>query len=871
MNQKFSSMGTIRAIFEKAIALPAPARPAFLAAAEIDAATRHLLERLIQSHEDNATLLSEEDRAAIHQILLESSDEDWTGRILGAYRIVKKIDQGGMGSIYLAQRADTEFDKQVAIKFIKGNRMGEQSLDRFRRERQILANLQHPNIARLLDGGTAAGGSLYLVMDHIRGEAITSFCDRRRLPLRERLGLLRELCSAVQYAHQNLVVHRDIKPANVLVDERGQPILLDFGIAKILGNNQPREDHREAASTLVFSPSYASPEQICGGPVTTTSDIYSLGVLLYELCCGKPPFEPRGRGLEAYRKLLEETSPPLPSQWFQKKPLAAEQQAELEELSSKRGTSTRRLHRELRGDLDHIIAKALAKEPQHRYATVGQLAEDLGRYLEGQVVYAHRGGWLFRFGKFARRNLLTVSAAVLLLIFSAGFLIHGQIQNTRIAHERDRVQNAFDILRNFFRLVDPEEVRGEALTALEFLEKSANRIPGEFAPHPDLAADMYLAVGEIYLNLGFLHLAEPLVEKALALSGNLYGARDSRTAECNHLLGLLRYHQGRYEEAERALRKTLAVRRTNKEMLPLAESSLLLGRTYRAMGRRTEALLLFEEAARMRRAEPVENHQALASTCMEMGYTLLLLREFDRAGPLLLDALNIMERHYPGARPLTARILRELANLHLRKGQPLTAKPFLERSLAMNRRLYGQEHKTIAVNLHDLGRLQARLGNEDEAEELYFESLAIKRKVLGPMHSGLAGTLHNLGQLLQKRGAWAQSEELFRQALKVHHHSMGENINLAFQHLGYGSLLTDMGRYREAEQELCRAVDLFLLYSTKPNQRIAEAKTTLARCLAATGRSREARGLLEASIPRLVANPEKRSRARNLLAELSQK
>ncbi len=869
MNPDKSSMQKIRVLFEKAIAIPRSERPAFLETAAVDATTRQVLDRMIQKHEDSLTLLSERDRIAMRKVLLDSMDEDWTGKRLGAYQIVKKIDQGGMGSIYLADRADAEFDKRVAVKFIKGDRLGEQALERFRRERQILAKLQHPYIARLLDGGTAPGGSLYLVMDHIQGEAITIFCDRKRLPVRERVRLVRELCSAVQYAHQNLVVHRDIKPGNVLVNERLEPILLDFGIAKILGNASPEREH-ELAPTLILSPSYASPEQIFAKPVTTASDIYSLGVLLYELCCGKRPYEAGGRDLEGYRQIIRQTSPPAPSHWFAKVPLPGNQDRDAAKIAANRAISVKGLNRLLRGDLDQIIGKALQKEPQNRYATVQQFAEDLERYSAGQVVTANRGNWLFRFGKFARRNRLTVTALALLFLLSAGFLVHTQIQNARIVHERDRVQNAFDMLRGFFRIVDPEEVQGEALTALEFLEISGHRMSTEFTESPDLAADMYVAIGEIYLNLGFLHLAEPLVAKALALRKDLFGEKDIRTAECFQLLGLLRYYQGAYEQAEKAILSALAVRRENSEQFPNSESSLLLGRTYRAMGRRKDALPFFEEAVKILQVEPKANQKALANARMEMGYTLLLMREFERAEPLLLEALHIMESQYSGARPLTARILRELANLHLRKRQPLQARPFLEKSLAMNRRLYGQEHKTIAINLHDLGRLQARLGHVEEAEDLYLESLEIKRRVLGPWHSGLAGTLLNLAKLQQKRGALEQSEELFQKARAIHLHSMGENINLAFQYWAFGSLLIDLGRFHEAEQELCRAVDLFQRYSSKPDQRVAQTKTELARCLAAMGRTREARALAEAALPLLPSNSDEASLARKIREGVSE-
>ena len=396
----------VRELLADALELPVEERAAFVERVSgLDSSLRARLDELIAAHD--ATSAAGLDGPAF---FLESRDSDPTetapsfiGRRIGAYRIEAEIAQGGMGAVFRAQRADDEFNKQVAIKLVRGAAFSSYAAELFRRERQVLASLEHPNIARLLDGGTTEDGSPFLVMEYVDGTPVTQYCEAHRLSIPEKLRLFQKICAAVHYAHQNLVIHRDIKPANVLVTEAGEPKLLDFGIAKIIAINAP-------GSTLTMgalTPAYASPEQLAGGVVTTATDTYGLGLVLYELLAGKRAFAADGSPMALQREILERDADPPSEAILAKMPTSAER-ANLEKLS-----------RQLKGDLDSIVAKALSKDPLERYSSAAQFQEEITRYLAGQPVLAHAPTALYQARKFCRRHRTGVVTALLAAMLAA--------------------------------------------------------------------------------------------------------------------------------------------------------------------------------------------------------------------------------------------------------------------------------------------------------------------------------------------------------------------------------------------------------------------------------------------------------------------
>src|SRR6266851_1760571 len=432
----------LKTCFHSALELSPEERTAFLIqACDGDDELRDRVERLLASHEDAGSFLASP--AIIDAGVISAVDEteggghnDRIGQRIGPYEILREIGHGGMGTVFLAVRADDQYRKEVAVKIVNKGMDTDTILRRFVMERQILANLEHPNIARLLDGGTTLDGLPYFVMEHVEGETIIHYCDQHRLHTLERLQLFRQVCSAVQFAHQNLTVHRDLKPSNIIVTADGTPKLLDFGIAKLLGSDLP-----EATATVSrwLTPEYASPEQLRGLPMTTTSDVYSLGVVLYELLTGHRPFNFESRSPEEVARLITAGEPIKPSVIINRTNNtrltddAAHRPLTPEAISHTRDGNVDKLRRRLAGDLDNILLKALRKEPERRYASVQEFSEDLRRHLEGLPVLARPDTLSYRTCKFITRHKAGVAAAamVLLTLMSATIITSWQARVAR--------------------------------------------------------------------------------------------------------------------------------------------------------------------------------------------------------------------------------------------------------------------------------------------------------------------------------------------------------------------------------------------------------------------------------------------------------
>ena len=531
---------TMKEIFASAVELEPDARPDFLRnACGSDQTLLAELEALIESHQANLSLppgnaASPPRRPA----------NGWDGRRIGPFRILHRIGSGGMGDVYLALRADDAFNQRVAIKVVKTGDYADDILNRFRHERQILAALDHPHIARLLDGGTTEEGTPYFVMDYVEGTPITEYCDQHRLAISERLRLFREVCLAVHYVHQNLIVHRDLKPSNILVTADGVTKLLDFGIAKLLRPeffSQPVEATR--ADSRMLTPWYASPEQVRGEPITTASDIYSLGVLLYELVASRRPYAVHTDTQLDILKAVCDQEPQKPSSslFRAEKPSAEEENPNYlspAEIAETRATVPEKLKREISGDIDTIVLKALRKEPQRRYPSAEQFAEDIRRYLEGLPVTAHRNSRRYRAGKFIRRHKAGVAAAVLLLVS----LIAGVLATSweaRVARfERARAERRFNDVRKLTTTIlfdfdaSIQNLPGSTAArqllvqrALEYLNQLADESQGDAGLQRELA-EAYLKIGDIQgnpyeANLGDSKGARESYQKALSITTSL--------------------------------------------------------------------------------------------------------------------------------------------------------------------------------------------------------------------------------------------------------------------------------------------------------------------------------------------------------------
>ncbi|HYG63748.1 MAG TPA: serine/threonine-protein kinase, partial [Thermoanaerobaculia bacterium] len=506
----------IDGLFAEALELPPDERQGFLAAACAgDDELRSEVESLLAADAEG-----EEGAAFLEQPAGEWLDLDEAGgpeRRLGPYRLLRRLGAGGMGSVYLARRDDGLYEREVAVKILRSGLEGTGALHRFLAERQILARLEHPGIARLYDGGRTTGGRPFLVMELVDGLPLDEYCDRHRLGVEERLRLFVRICAAVQHAHQNLLVHRDLKPANILVTAEGEPKLLDFGIAKRLGPESADGADGSGPVTRtglrVMTPSYASPEQVRGEAITTASDVYSLGVLLYELLAGRSPYRIAGGLPHEVERAICDDEPERPSQAL----LRISGDRPPEEIAAARGTRPQALRRRLRGDLDTIVLEALRKEPRRRYGSAARLAEDIERHLRNLPVAARPDSLLYRTRKLLRRRRAAAIAVTLGALLALGFVLSLVEQGRRLARERDKARYALSFLVEAFKNADPYHTRGRRLTAEEVLEQGAARVARDLHGRPEVQAAVLDAIGEVYLGQGRADAAAPLLERALAM------------------------------------------------------------------------------------------------------------------------------------------------------------------------------------------------------------------------------------------------------------------------------------------------------------------------------------------------------------------
>jgi serine/threonine-protein kinase len=777
--------------------------------------------------------------AASASLELEASRQEMR---VGPYRTVRVLGHGGMGTVFLAERADGQFDQRVALKLIRLGRESEETVRRFLAERQILARLQHPHIARLLDGGVD-GGRPYFVMEYVEGLPLGRYCDERRLSVEERLRVFVTVCEAVQDAHRSLVVHRDLKPTNVLVTAGGTVKLLDFGIAKVLAQGVPDTGDPTVTGSRALTPGYAAPEQFRGEAPTTATDVYSLGVILYELLCGRAPFPVRGRSPGEVERAILEAEPEPPSR-------AARRTQEgpgtplPEELAAARSTTAGRLPRRLAGELDAICLTALRKEPARRYLTADRLADDVRRHLEGLPLRAHRDSLGYRAGKFMRRHRWGVAAASLLGLLVVGFAAAMAVQSARVSRERDKARRVADLFVDTFRLSDPAEARGETITARELLDRGAHRIDGELGDQPEVQASLLVVLGRVYQNLGLFEraaplltkalaarrqvlgpshpdlveslnslgellrqkgdyrAAEPILREALATSRRLFGAADPRVAETLNHLGKVRYAQGAYPEAEAAVREALAIQRG---ALPaghadLGESLNNLATVVLARGDQPGAESLFREALAVRRQALGPDHALVAASLNNLALVLQSRGAYDEAEGANREALAVYRKLFPDDNPRVATVLNNLGLSLYLKGDYAGAEPVFRESLAMRRRLLSPSHPEVAQSASNLGLLLQGLGRHDEAEALYRESLAVREKALGADHPLVAGSLNNLGLLFQARGRHGEAQALFAQGRDLLVRRLGPAHALVATSLSnLGSVALDRGRLEAAE------------------------------------------------------------------------
>lgn len=800
---------------------------------------------------------------------------DPAGQVIGPYCIVRSLGRGGMGEVFLAERADEQFHQQVAIKLVRYGLLSRQMQNRLRQERQILASLDHPNIARLYDGGATQDGTPYIVMEYVDGEPIDSYCDKRCLTIEQRLRLFVTVCSAVHRAHQNLIVHRDLKPSNILVTPDGVPKLLDFGIAKML-DERGLNNHTMAvtqADVRVMTPGHASPEQIRGDLISTASDTYVLGVLLYELLSGYKPYVLRGNRLAELERVICEDSPPTLSVAI----TSAEHTPDsgIAQIAAQRAVSPAKLRRELSGDLENIAMMAMRKEPERRYSSVEQFAADVERHLNGMPVIARADSWAYRASKFVGRHSLVVALSVAFIALLVGFTITTYMQSQRIAHERDlaraertraeeergRAEAVASFLIESFRLADPSQSRGKDITAREILDTGATRITRELRSQPALQATLLDVIGSVYLGLGQPSEAQPLIEQGLSIRQALAPQGSLDMARSLYSLNRVYEKQGDLVRAEGLMRRSLAMNRQIKgeRSLETASSYCGLGFVQQSKGELKDAEQSFTTCLQIRTdmLGGGKGSEQIAAPLDNLALIAQQRSDYVRAEKLLREAIAIDRRALGEDHPQYIRHQIHLASVEYDRGDLAQAEVLYRQSLALSQRVLGMDHPETIDAMSAMGTLQMETGHLDEAQTILRSVLEIDRRQR-PDHVYVGNDLENLGRLAFKKHQFAVAEAHIREALAVYRAKFAPgNSFIATAWTMLGRALLEQGRARDAEAALTEAMNSWVIEYGPKHPGYATARAALGRAWALQGRYAEAEHALLESYPIILQSTRK--------------
>ncbi|HUU83121.1 MAG TPA: serine/threonine-protein kinase [Phycisphaerae bacterium] len=752
------------------------------------------------------------------------------GMRIGPYKTLGVLGEGGFGVVYLAEQSEP-IRRRVALKVIKPGMDSRAVIARFEAERQALALMDHPNVAKVYDAGATEQGRPYFVMEHVTGEPITEHCDRHRLTVNERLELFVQVCEAVQHAHQKGVIHRDIKPSNILVtmrDGKAIPKIIDFGVAKAISQPLTEKTVYTQQGQLIGTPSYMSPEQVemTIQDIDTRTDIYSLGVLLYELLTGSLPFN-RASLKEApfgeVQRIIREVEPPKPSAKLRGAVTPGGDET-LKQAARNRRSEPRGLSRDLRGDLDDITRKALEKERTRRYQSAFELADDIRRHLRHEPVLAGPPGAGYRLRKFVRRHRAVAAgtAAVAVALLAGTIVSTWQAYRAREAEglagerlveaesEAAKARAVLDFLRGMMTSADPE-VDGQDVRVVEVLDRAAQELRAGAVAEPEIEAAVRTAIGATYLGLGRLDAAEAQLRRALEMRIGLLGEKHADVAETLFDLAWLLKERGDLAEAETTYRRCLAIRRETLggEHAQVMETKHDLGIVLLENGELDQAEGLLREVLEVRRRRKGDTDSETATTMTVLGELLRRRGDYDKAEAMHREALRIYRSVHGQQHSTVARASSNLASVLRQLGRLEEAEALAREALEIRRVQCGEKHSTVASSLVTLAVILSDNGRYEEAEPLLREALTIYRGTHGELHSYVAGTRLRLAEVLDNEGDSTAAAEEFTAVIEMYAAVDGpEHWHVANARSGYGACLMRLGRLEEAERELLGAQEV---------------------------------------------------------------
>jgi eukaryotic-like serine/threonine-protein kinase len=723
---------------------------------------------------------------------------------IGPYRLVRKLGEGGMGQVWLAEQT-APIQRQVALKLIKVGRYDDSVLQRFYSERQSLAIMDHPSIAKVFDAGATPDGQPYFVMEYVPGQPITDYCDEQRLKIRERLELFIKVCEGVQHAHQKAVMHRDLKPANILVVEvDGKPVprIIDFGLAKTA---VPRIGDETLVTQLggwVGTPGYMSPEQ--ADPtildVDTRTDVYSLGAVLYVLLTGFLPFggkDFRKLRVDEFLRQLRDEDPPSPSTKI------GTDKEQSKTSSHARALEPKQLVSLQHGDLDWITMKALERDRSRRYDTPVELAADVERYLHNEPVVARPASAAYRFRKYVRRHRFAMAVATVLVFLLAGFAVMQTLQVRRTARERDRANRITAFMQEIFKVSDPSEARGNSVTARELLDKASQEIHSGLANDPDAQAQMLQVMGEVYRSLGLYGQAEPMLTRSVEIRKQKLGPNDPVTLEAMSSLALLLHRQGREAEAEKMQREILE---TERRVLGPTDARTVASMTQLAAilherGHYAEAEKLQREALALeQKIHGPESQQALMVES-NLAFTLEEEGHYKESEALQRQALDTAQRMLGNENLDTLRIMGRLALVEEKEGRFSEDEKLLRQAIEIDRRVLGPDHPATLQDMEELTIALREQRRYAEAEEIGRHVLEVQSRVLSPDSRVLLSSKMSLANTLLDENRYAEAETLFREIVDSDRRALGpEHPDTLLSMSNLANALMEEGKYSEAEK-----------------------------------------------------------------------